>query len=1054
MKRTKGLLAAMMLLLSFFSYAQPNQRSLAGVIKDEKGAPIEGITVTVKGTHRSTQTDKAGAFSIDAPKSALLVITGVGYEPQEIRGAGTDPIDVVLKTAATSMNDVIVVGYGSQKKAKVTGAISVVKMDEVLGERPVSTTASLLQGVTPGLQVTIPSGRPGEGASLNIRGATDFGTALNSSIATGSPLILMDNTVFDGPLNLIDPEDIETVTILKDAGSAAIYGARSAYGVILITTKKGHRNQKPQFVYSNNLVFASPTGLPQKASPARSLQALLDGGMTSYTVGQGQDLTKWINYINDYQKNPKNYPGGYVMDNGIFYNLKGNDAIADLLGGSAKQFMNNLSVSGGSENTTYRISLGSTNENGVLVPSAHMDNYKRYNIRSVIGSQITPWLNVQVDANYSHSVTTRPGYSDPYTYAVELPSFLAADSIPGYPGQIATGKNLVTNSYPTSYRYDQLRLAGKMTVTPFRGMTVTGEATYSNYYTDIFGYNKLLYLRDPYGWANKPFGNDQVTEINGSEDYVTSNLYATYTRTVQQHTFTLMGGFNQDFRGYTGDTLWRLTPINQAIPSIATATGATTGSDASTQFATRGYFGRFNYDFDGKYLLEVNGRYDGSSRFPPGHRWGFFPSASAGWRLMNERFMEFAKSVVNEFKLRASYGTVGNQAIPDYSYMATMTAYNPNWLNTSAPVETVGAPGLISPNFTWETVTTKDAGVSIGVLRNRLTADIDLYIRNTTGILSQNNTPVPAVLGTAAPLINSASLRSNGFEVEVTWRDKVGKVGYYISANVYDFTSVVTQVNNPNKILSQLYAGEKMGEIRGYTTKRFFTTSDFVPGSLDANNLNGKLLPGVPHLNNQAPNPGDIMYVDYDTTGLITGGQGTKANSGSQQIIGNSALRFQFGLRGGVSYHNFDFSFVITGVAKNQQFIGSYLYFPNNWQVYGALYKNQLNYWTPNNPNAFFGRIYTTTPNGVAQTYNEQVQSRFIVNGAYLRVRNMTLRYSVPASLLRNKIVNRLSIAYSIENPFIFDHLPKGIYPDLANLGQGLNYPLLMKQSIGLNVSF
>ncbi|MCU7548826.1 TonB-dependent receptor [Chitinophagaceae bacterium LB-8] len=1054
--RLKQLLALLLIFISAFSYAQQsNTRLVTGTVKDEKGNILPSITVTEKTTSNAVVTNDKGAFSIRVKeKNTMLIFTGIGFEAQTISVGSQTTLNIMLKDDVKSLNDVVVVGYGSQKKAKVTGAVATVKMDEILGERPVSTTATLLQGVTPGLQVTLPSGRPGEGASLNIRGATGLNTA-NNSITSGSPLILVDNTVFQGPLNLIDPNDIETVTVLKDAGAAAIYGGRSSYGVILIQTKKGIKNQKPQFNFSNNTVFATPDNLPQKATPQQSIQALIDGGLTNYTVGQGQDLKKWIQFIDEYEADPSKYPNGYRFDGPVYYNLKGNKAVDELLGNSSMQVMNNLSVSGGSDKTTYRLSFGATNEKGILMPEKDVDNFKRYNVKSVLTTDVTNWMNVLIDASYSNAVTTRPGYADPFTYAVRIPSFLTGDSIPNYPGLIATGKNLVDNSYPTKYRYDQLRLTAKVVLKPFAGMTITGENTFDNYHALTTSFGKQFILRDPYGWNPQPYGNDQFQKNNEAQDYNSLNLFAAYTKALGRHNVSAMAGFNQETKNYEQEILSKTQIINPDLPSISAASGDFSGLDNYSQFATMGYFGRFNYDFDSKYLLELNGRYDGSSRFPFSHRWGFFPSASAGWRIMNEKFMAFAKPYFSELKLRASYGSVGNQNIAEYQFIAPMSPSNPSWFNSGKSVVTLSTPGLISPNFTWEEISTMDFGVSYGMLKNRLTGELDWYTRETKGILSRDNTPTPAVLGASAPLVNSASMKSKGFEVELNWRDKIGKkVNYYVSANLYDFTSTVTKVDNPNNLLSQLYVGQKLGEMWGYVTDRFYTVDDFIPGTLDANLKGGVTKAYAPKYGNQSPNPGDIMYVDLDSNGLINAGANTLADHGDKRIIGNSSLRYQFGFRGGISFANFDFSFVLSGVLKNDQFRSSYLFFPNNWQVYGALYKNQLNYWTPNNPDAYFGRIYTTTPNGSEQPNNEILQTRFVLNGAYVRVRNLSLRYNIPNQILERVKLKRLSISYSIENPIVFHHLPNGMYPDVNDLGGGLAYPLLRKSSVGINLNF
>ncbi len=982
MKATVLVALIMMSISSMVFGQETNPIEIKGVVKDSKGVTLKDVNVTEKGTPNTVITNGNGEFRIKIRSAAAtIVFSGVGFQTTETKVEQGKDLSIVLTEDVKELSDVVIVGFGTQKKANLTGATSTVKMDQILGERPISTTQSLLQGVAPGLQVTIGSGRPGEGANMNIRGATGFS---GNGFAQGAPLVLVDNTVFDGPINLIDPAEIESVTVLKDAGSAAIYGARSAFGVILINTKKGKKNQKTQFNYSNNIVFASPTNLPVKASPLQGIQALIDGGMTTYNVGQGQNLATWKTLLQEYNADPSKYPSGYTYNNGIMYQLKGADAVDEMLGHSTTQFMNNLSISGGSDKTTYRLSFGSTNEKGILL-DASQDKFNRYNVRSVVTSDIAPWFNAQLDAAYNYGFTVRPGYSNAYTYSARIPSYLRTDTIPGYAGLIATGKNLIETTAPHNYRYDQLRLTARAIVKPVKDVTVTGEYTFSNYHALETNYDKLTYLRDPYGWAVQPFGTNVYRKDNELTDYNIINLFANYTKQINKHNISVMGGFNQELRNSESNWVSKSQLINTDVPSISTASGAVDGSDNYSQFATQGFFGRINYDFSHKYLLELNGRYDGSSRFPDGHRWGFFPSASAGWRVTEENFMQWVKPYVNEFKLRASYGTVGNQNIAEYQYIATMSPYNPSWLNNGSVVVTETTPGLISPDFTWETVSTLDFGASFAFFKNRLTGDFDWYTRDTKGILSASNQPVPGVIGTTAPLTNSASVQSKGWEVEVNWRDRIGKVGYYVSANLYDFTSTVTKVdNNPNKLLSSLYVGQKMGEIWGYTSDRFYTEADFVEGTLDANLKNGTLKPGVVRYGTQNPNPGDIMYVDFDGDGKILAGKGTLDSAGDRKVIGNSSLRYQFGLRGGVSFKNFDFSVVVAGVGEQDQYRNSQLIFPNNFQVYGSLYSHQTDYWTPTNRDSYFGRIYTETPNGTAQTFNEITQTKFIVEWCLL----------------------------------------------------------------------
>jgi TonB-dependent SusC/RagA subfamily outer membrane receptor len=346
--------------------------------------PLEGVSVVIKGTKIGTQSNVSGQFSITAKNGDGLEISFIGYSSQLISiTTATASLDVKLTPLKKELDEVIVVGYGTQKKANITGSVSTIKMDDLLGSRPVSSTGALLQGAIPGLQVTTGSGQPGASTNFNIRGGTDFGTSATSSINTGSPFILLDNVPFNGALNLIDPNDIESITVLKDAGSAAIYGARSAFGVVLVTTKKGNKNQKTQFTYNNNLVFADPTNLPTKASPIQQVQSWIDGGMTPAYVGN-QNLKTWMQLLNAYQATPDLYPSGNTVSGGVYYQLAPTDAIKALLGNSAFQQMHNFALSGGSDKTTYRISLGTTNEDGIMVPSSKQDNYKRYNIKSLV----------------------------------------------------------------------------------------------------------------------------------------------------------------------------------------------------------------------------------------------------------------------------------------------------------------------------------------------------------------------------------------------------------------------------------------------------------------------------------------------------------------------------------------------------------------------------------------------------------------------------------------------------------------------------------------------
>lgn len=597
------------------------QREIHGRVTDSAGNPITGATVIVKSTKKGTFTNARGEYNIAAATGDVLQFSFVGYNTKEVSVSQNSELNITLTAKSSSLNEIVIVGYGTQRKADVTGAVSTIKMDDVLGNRPVSTLPALLQNISPGLQVSISSGQPGASSSFNIRGGTDFGSAANSTINTGGPFILVDNVPFNGGLNLLDPNDIESVTVLKDAGSAAIYGARSAFGVILITTKKGRYNQKTQLTYDDNFTTVTPMNLPQKVTPLQQVQALMDGGRTTYYTGQV--LTVWDSLLQSYQKNPALYPGGYSMQGATYYQLAPTNALKQLLGNSAFQNTHNLSVSGGSEKSTYRISGGYTNENGVLVPSAHQDNYKRYNFMSDVSTNVNSWWNVQLNMGYNNSTLTRPyQQGNAFTFAAWLPAFDALDSIPGINGLIQSPANEIKYTAPDVTNQGEFRATARTVFTIMKGLQVTGEYAIDNTRSLETSYDQIpqITLLGATTYVPQAIGTGTFSKTTASTNYSNLNIYGNYNTHFGNHNLTVMMGFNQEQSNYEQEILSRTSPINSTLPSISTSTGPTTGTDNYDQYANRGAFGRINYDFKNKYLFQVNGRYDGSSKFPPGHQ--------------------------------------------------------------------------------------------------------------------------------------------------------------------------------------------------------------------------------------------------------------------------------------------------------------------------------------------------------------------------------------------------------------------------------------------------
>ncbi len=1029
-------------------------QKINGIVKDERGIPLEGVSVVVKSSTRGVSTDTKGEFSVEADIGDILEFSRVGYKAVSLPVSTNNFLVVKMQIEVTAESEVIVVGYGTQKKTNVTGAVSTVNMKDVAGSRAVTNIAQLLQGAVPDLQITYSSGEPGASTKLNIRGTTSIGSGSN-----GTPLILLDNVPV-ASLSLINPNDIESVTVLKDAGSAAIYGARSAWGVILLTSKNKGGAKKTSIEYSNNIVFSRPLEVPQKATPLQTVQSFKD---MNFTPGTGQDVDDWISLLNDYNQHPSQYGSGYTVQNGIIYPLRDNDIWGEMVSKNAFQQTHNLAISGGTEKTSYRIAGAFTNEDGILI--TNKDSYKRYNLTGFINSQITPWANAQLSTMYSNANKRFPytGYAfGMFGAASVLPSYtLVGDSlIDGVYVPYATPKNLIENASVSNNRLDDIRLSGKVTLKIFKGFNVVGEYTYDKTNTVNTAYDKPFniitlasFVPTPTVTADKA----KYYKYNDFTDYHALNIYGNYEKKLDNHLFNLVAGFNQERSYFELLNAQMSIMINPNLPYLDGGTGVIqpdeNGFDGFSEYAVQGYFYRFNYAYKGKYLLETTGRYDGSSKFPEGRRWGFFPSVSAGWRVTDEAFMKILKPVLSDLKFRASYGNVGNQSIGNYLFYSGMkTRPASNWADVSGVrYLTLDAPGLISGDFTWEKVTTRNFGVDLGLFSNRFTGSLDIFKRTTTGMLIPG-AQLPAVLGANAPLQNTADLKTTGWGLQAMWKDQIGKVNYHFGFTLSDNKAFITKYDiNATRLLSQYYTGQQIGEIWGYETDGFYAVEDFEEGSLNSNLLGGKLRDGVIRYQGENPNPGDIKFKDLDKDGKIFTGDNTVDNPGDRKIIGNTNRRYQYGFSAQATWNGFDVSLFIQGVGKRDLFIVNDLTYPYS-SNYGTLYSNLLNYWTIDNIDAFYGRIYNL--GGGNSKYNKLVQTRLLQNGAYMRLKNITLGYSLPYQWLSRAKINSLRIFVSGDDLLTKKHLPRGVDPELNDQGYGAQYPIMQKMSIGLNLNF
>ena len=1014
---------------------QIKENVIKGRVVDNAGEPIIGANVLEKGTQNGTITDADGNYTLRISPTGTLVVSYIGFKNKEVEASKGRLITMTEDTK--SLKEVVVVGYGVQKKVNLTGAVSSVKLEDVLGNRPVSTVSEALQGALPGLQVTSTSGAPGEGMSFNIRGV--------NSINEGSPLVLVDNVEMD--INMLDPNDIESVTVLKDAASSAIYGARAAFGVILVTTKKSNKSAF-HINYTDNFAFSNAINIPKKATPLQTVQAYKDQGFTAYTTGQ--DVDTWLKLLREYEAKPASYPDGYAEVGGLRYSLAPTDLFKDMMETGFKQ-SHNLSMNGGSKQIAYRIGLGYVNQDGILY--SNKDAFKRYNVSSYLSAEMTTWLKTELDIKYARSISSMPYTTAAYGIwgaAVAFPSYFPTGTLDlgGEILPINTPRNFISLAAPLQKKKNDARIFGKVTLTPVKDLHIIGEFTYNykSVETQLFD-KKFEYAHGAQFRKEQSVSDSKYQHVQDNIDYTALNLYATYAKALGAHNLSATAGFNQESNDDTYNMAYRTNMINEELPSLSQATGPYYAIDRFSRYTVRGLFYRLNYSYRDKYLIEANGRYDGSSKFPSRHRFGFFPSVSAGWRLGEERFMAWSNAFLSNLKLRVSWGNIGNQSIQPYAYIPGMLSERANWIVGEETATTLRAPKLISTSFTWEKVSTIDFGVDLGLFRNRFNLTFDLYNRKTKGMLAPGM-ELPSVLGAEAPLQNTADLSSNGWELSASWMDKIGNLTYHIGFNLYDSRTKITKYNNEIGLIGdKVYRkGMYLGEIWGYLTDRLYTTNDFKP--------DGTLKEGIARVEGYNPNPGDILYKDLDGNHVINHGKLTTDNPGDRTIIGNNTRRYQFGINGGVEWKNWALSFILQGVGKRDLWLMNELTYPI-YDRWSTLYSSQLDYWTPTRTSSFFPRIYQNSEGNTKA--NTLVQSRFLKNGAYLSIRNITLTYAFPKQWVAKVGLYRASIFFSGENLFTFDHLPDGIDAERVvteDMGaRGFTYPYMRQFSFGVNIT-
>ncbi len=1062
-KKLQSVILCLLLGLAYSASAQDIK--VTGKVNDSNGSGLPGVNIMISGSTRGTLTDVDGKFDITVSPNGTLVFSFLGYKEQKIAVNNRSVIEIRLEEDLKSLGEVVVVGYGTQSKAKISDAISTIKVDHVLKDRPVSNIGAALEGTIPGMSVSIGSGQPGTKPEFNIRGYT--------SLNGGSPLFVVDNIPIDD-ISGLNPGDIESVSVLKDAASSVLYGARAAFGVILITTKKGGYNQPTSFEYAAGFSPTQVSTLPRKLNVREWVNVMQSIGQTKWWIGH--DLATYKTLLDQYDADPSQFPAnGYVNLGGINYSLRTYDQFGAYFKGGQQQY-HSYTASGGSDKLSFRSSVRFDNENGAII--GNNDKYKKWTTNNTITARLTKTLDLTANVFYNSYNKTEPGdgFGYPFYAMVSQPSFtpIGYDSVMTENGMKylphETRNNMVQLQNPWVKDGDQLRLSSKINFEPVKNLILSGEYTYertaesasrvdNNSLIEGMHAEYIVYFpRDP-----NAQNYTEYTKFNSIKNNQVLNLFGKYSFDLfQNHHLNLMLGTNQEYVTYEQSQLSRKGLLSVAAPAIGTATGIIAGNDGYYKYAVSGYFGQIQYDYQNKYILKLNGRYDGSSRFPSNSRFGFFPSGSVAWNIMSEPFMASLDHIFNSLKPRISYGSIGNQVIKDNYYPAvpTISASNASWLNTTTnlPFTGLSTPNLISNKLTWERVTTLGYGVDVTALRNRLNLSLDYFTRTTSGMIVDSK-PLPAILGTGAPKGNAADLQSKGFEFSIGWSDKIGDFKYSISGNLSNDKAYITKYDNPSGTLSNYYVGQRMGEVWGFVSDRLYQASDFVEGTLNSNNTDGTLKPGLPYYEGTRSNPGDMMFVNLDGNKkvdaegnpLITWGDYTISNPGDRKIIGNGSHQYRFGLNGSMEYKGFDFSFLLNGVGKRQLDVNNAFFRPWVNQYYDIL-SQSTDFWTPNNTDAHYARVYPQA--GGNAWLGNFTQTRYLRSWAYLRIKNIGIGYSLPTTVTHKLFLKKVRFFVSGENLFTIDGLPDGIDPGANDLSSGAMYPYLKKYNVGINVNF
>ena len=1059
--------------------AQGSTINVKGVVSDAMG-PVIGASVVEKGVPQNgTITDVDGNFRLSVPANATLEVSFIGYKTQDIPVAGKTTFTVKMAEDTEMLDEVVVVGFGTQKKVNLTGSVGLATAKD-LQSRPVSNATQALQGLVPGLQISTNTGELDKNMSINIRGNGTIGDG-----TSGSPLILIDG--MEGDINTVNPQDIENISVLKDAAASSIYGSRAPFGVILVTTKKGKQG-KATINYNNSFRFNSPVHLPEMMDSYTFANYFNEGARNGK---QGQQFSNDVmQQMLDFQAAGGTSTGGLPDDGNVWGKPAGDpftkayantDWYSEIYKDNSFSQEHNVSASGGGEKFNYYASLGYLDQNGLLRPAS--DELQRFNATAKFGAELTSWLKLNYSMRY-----VRQDLQRPTAFGGGLYEKIGRQTWPNLPVYDENGYYFNSNAETPAMslalggnrnvQTDKLYHQASLVIEPIKNWITNVEFNYSTNTVDTREVSLPAYNHDVAGNIVDTQGTNSLYQDLTKENYMNWNIYSTYSFTLNDvHNIKVLGGFQseetrQKFFSAKGYGLQ-----NDELPELDLIINADgTGEDKvpevggyRNQWATAGFFGRVNYDYMGRYLAEANLRYDGASRFRRGNRWQLSPSFSLGWNIAQESFWEDFANTCGLLKLRFSYGELGNMNTtgwyPTYRAM-TLKQANGEWLQNGIKPNTALVGDLISTTLTWEKVRTWNVGLDWGLFNNRLTGSFDAYIRYTDNMVGPS-IELPATLGITAPKTNNCDLKTKGWELSIGWNDqtKFG-LGYGIKFNVADARTYIDRYpGNPTNAISTYIAGREIGEIWGFETVGIAKTDEEMQAHLDK-------VGGQNAVGSKTWAAGDIMYADLDGKPGITKGGQTLDDHGDLKVIGNNTPRYHFGLDLNANYKGFDVRLFFQGVMKRDYWQNSNMFWgaiDNMWWSTGL--KEHGDYFRANavglegheiaaNANSYYPRPRFDS------RQNQETQTRYLQNAAYIRLKNFQLGYTIPAAFTRKIGINNCRVYVSGENLWTGTKLSKLFDPETINGGNtdkdansaikdgGNSYPLSRTWSFGLSVSF